>query len=297
MKARQWLALMVVISTSLLPGGCAGGEEPADVSVTSSSDSGSSSAGSGAAAPAAPTGTGATIVKTVSSVPRKIIYTAEVTLVAETLSAAQQKLLKLVKTHQGYIAETEVGGSSGSPRTGRWKVRVPVDQYDAFMAAVAKLGELQTIRSNSQDVSAEYYDIEARLSNKRVEERRLVAHLEKSTARLRDILEVEREISRVRGEIEQMQGRLRVLSNQTELTTVTVSINEVKDYVPPAPPTFQAQIARTFQKSMDGLRDFVKTCVLVIVALSPLLVIFGLIAVPFWLFKRRRKLPPKTSGS
>jgi tellurite resistance protein len=66
---------------------------------------------------------------------------------------------------------------------------------------------VRSLNSDAQDVTEEFYDVDARLRNKRVEEQRLVEHLKKSTARLQDILAVEREISRVRGEIEQMEGR------------------------------------------------------------------------------------------
>lgn len=289
-----------LVAGLLVLAGCGGGRK----NVSSFQDATLSDSGFGGAPASAPAakemaksaagnapGAGASarqIVQAVSSTPRKIIYTAEVSLVAENLTTAQNRLLQLVKTHKGYIAETQIGGSSGSPRQGRWKVRVPESQYESFMAQVAKMGELQTVHADSKDVSEEYYDVEARISNKQVEERRLVKHLEQSTAKLRDILEVEREISRVRGEIEQLQGRLRVLANLTALTTITITINEIKDYVPPAPPTFSAQIARAFATSLGMLRDVGKTAVLSVVALVPWLVVFGVPAACVWLLMRRR---------
>jgi hypothetical protein len=65
----------------------------------------------------------------------------------------------------------------------------------------------------------------------------------------------------VRGEIEQMQGRLRLLANMTSLTTITVTLREVKGYVPPQPATFGSQIARSFQTSFAGLIGFGKGAV------------------------------------
>lgn len=223
-----------------------------------------------------------------SGVKRKIIYNADVALAVENLAPAQQKLMALVQKFNGYVAEENVGGSSGAPRTGRWKVRVPADGYNGFMGAVSKVGEVQTISSRSEDVSAEFYDVEARLRNKRVEENRLIEHLKNTTAKLADILLVEREISRVRGEIEQMQGRLRVLADLTALTTVTVTLNEIKDYVPPAPPTFATQIARSFSSSLGALTDFCKSVVLSLVALAPWLVILLPLGFVLWRLYRRR---------
>lgn len=148
----------------------------------------------------------AQLIQAVSTVPRRIIYNAKVELISENFAKAQDGLAALVKTHGGYIAETDIGGTPGQPRQGTWKVRVPESQFNAFMSGVSSLGELQSTHTDSQDVTAEFHDLEARISNKQVEEKRLIAHLQRSTAKLSDILQVERELSRVRGEIEQMQG-------------------------------------------------------------------------------------------
>ncbi|MBI3910797.1 MAG: DUF4349 domain-containing protein [Armatimonadetes bacterium] len=227
-------------------------------------------------------------VQLASLMPRRIIYHGEVELAARNLSAAEEEMVRLVRARGGYVAESDTGGSPGAPRQGRWEVRVPVDQFDAFMAAVAKLGELQRIHTDSQDVSEEFYDLEARLANKRVEERRLLKHLQRSTSRLSDILDVEREISRVREEIEQMQGRLRFLAHQTALSTVTITIHEIKDYVPTGSGGFLGEIARTFRESAELLRDAGKGVVLFLVGLGPWLVTLGLVGTPIWLRARRR---------
>lgn len=218
-----------------------------------------------------------------NAIARKIIYTATLSLVVEELSSAQKNLANLVRQRGGYIAETNVGGSSGSPRNGTWKVRVPVEQYESFMAAASALGELQNVQSNSDDVSAEFYDVEARIKNKKVEEARLIQLLKNATGKLREILEVEKEISRVRGEIEQMQGRLRVLSDLTSLTTITISMNEIKNYVPPAPPTFGTEIARSFNDSIGGMATLGKNLLLALVAFLPWIVV---LALPFALLLR-----------
>ncbi len=93
---------------------------------------------------------------------------------------------------------------------------MPVDRFDSFVSAVSQIGEVRTNHVGSQDVTEEYYDIEARIRNKQEEEKRLLKHLADSTGKLEDILSVERELTRVRGEVEQMQGRLRFLANRAD---------------------------------------------------------------------------------
>ncbi|MHC5543166.1 DUF4349 domain-containing protein, partial [Singulisphaera rosea] len=203
------------------------------------------------------------------AMPRKIIYTADVTLVVESVAKTGDKLAELVKSSNGYLSNTDIQSYTQQRQTATWKIRVPADRFDAFLAAVGKLGELQQNRVNSDDVSQEYYDLEARIANKQREESRLQKHLADSTGKLEDILAVERELSRVRGEIEQMQGRLRFLASQTAMSTVTISATEVRDFVPPASPAFTTQIGRAFARSVAQLVEFGEWLVLAIVSITP----------------------------
>jgi hypothetical protein len=221
------------------------------------------------------------------AMPRKIIYNAQVTLVVESVGSLEQELEKLCTESGGYIAEKTISGSAHEKRQGTWKVRIPSDRFNAFLASVGRLGEMQQNHIDSQDVTQEYYDLEARISNKQQEEKRLQKHLDDSTGKLEDILAVERELSRVRGEVEQMQGRLRYLANQTDLSTVTISASELVDYTPPVSPTFAAQIGRTFRESTQLLADFGKGVVLVAVAAAPWVPVVALVVIPIWLLIRR----------
>ena len=275
----------------LLLAGCGAQESGAPAS-----DSAASSAASGAASAPADGEAGEQKTKgasvganaqAVSKTKRVIIYTATVDLVVENLTSGQNKLMQLVKANDGYIAETNVGGESGEQRTGSWKVRVPVEKYEAFMAGAQRLGELQTINSSSQDVTAEFYDVAARIKNKQVEEARLQELLRRATGKLSEVLQVEKELSRVRGEIEQLQGRIRVLSDLSSLTTVTISMREIKDYVPPAPPTFATEIARQFSGSIGVMKSVGKGLVLLGAALLPWLPL-ALLGFFGWRFFRRK---------
>lgn len=221
------------------------------------------------------------------SLPRKIIYTADVALTVERLPAAEKALLEMVARHQGYVASTDVGGTPGAARFGTWKLRVPVTQFEAFRKELEQLGELQRLHLDSQDVTDEYYDVDANISNKRVEEKRLLDHLRNSTGTLKDILAVEQELSRVRGEIEQLQGRLRLLANQTELTTITVAITEAQEFVPIRGTSFGAEVARTFRGSVSTLKNAAQGLVLVLIALLPWLLVSALIIAPVVLVVNR----------
>jgi hypothetical protein len=223
---------------------------------------------------------------------RRIIYSASIDLIVTDFDDSGRKLQQLVDSHDGYIAKSDVGITSGERRHASWTLRVPVAKFRDAMDGLARLGHATSTKHDSQDVTDEFYDLEARLKNKRVEEERLLDHLKKSTGKLDEILAVERELSRVRGEIENAQGRLQKLTKLSELTTIIVSMQEQKDYVPPSAPTYTTSVGRTFGGSIDAMVALFKAIGLVVVAIVPWLP-FPLIFVGaiVWLTRRSRRKP------
>jgi len=209
-------------------------------------------------------------------------------MTVEDLNGAGKKLLALVQRHHGYVASTEIGGTPGEPRHGEWKLRVPVGEFDTFRTDLEMLGAVQTSHLDSQDVTEEYYDVAGHITNKQVEESRLQEHLRHSTGTLADILAVERELSRVRGEIEQLQGRLRLLANQTALTTITVRMQEVREFVPARGTSFLAEANATLQVSLGAMRDLAKGLALALVALAPWALLLAVVLAPFLILAYRQ---------
>ena len=132
----------------------------------------------------------------------------------------------------------------------RWKLRVPVDQFESLVQKVVALGELERNTRTSQDVTEQFYDIEARIKNKKAEEKSLTKILDERTGKLEDVLKIETELSRVRGEIEQLEGKIRVLENLSSLATLTLSVREREKFEPPRPAVadFPTQVARTWER-------------------------------------------------
>ncbi len=199
-----------------------------------------------------------------AAISRKIIYDAQVDVIVNSVEPTARRVTTLVQDSRGYIAEQNVTGSPGTLRSMHWKIRIPVEQFDSFVESVVSLGELERNNRTSQDVSDQYYDIEARIKNKKVEEQTLNKILQERSGKLEDVLKIEIELSRVRGEIEQLEGKIRVLENLSSLATLTLNVREREKYEPAAPvvASFNTQISRTWDGSIHNLVDLGKAIVL-----------------------------------
>lgn len=224
----------------------------------------------------------------------RIIYTAEVQVVVEDFAVAANEVVRLVEATKGYVATASLDRRSGSSRYGQWTIRVPVEKFESFLASLDSIGFVESRSQSSQDVTMEYVDVEARIANLKRLEERFVKLLEERTGKLEDVLQVEQELARVRGDIEQAEGRLRYLSNRTNFSTVTLTVREQKDYVPPKAPSFSERISTTWSRSLQALRQAGEITILIIVAVLPwmlvvLVPILPLVAVIKLAVSRRRR--------
>jgi hypothetical protein len=219
---------------------------------------------------------------------RKIIYDAQVDVIVDSVDPVSRKVGTLVQDARGYIAEQSVTGSPGSLRSMRWRIRVPVDRFESLLDSVVALGELERNSRTSQDITEQYYDIEARIKNKKIEEQTLNKILQERSGKLEDVLKVEVELSRVRGETEQLEGKIRVLENLSSLATLILNVRERDKYAPKPPVVadFPTQIARAWDSSFKSLVELGKSIVLWTVTWAIWIPFYVLGVLIAWIFLR-----------
>jgi hypothetical protein len=221
---------------------------------------------------------------------RKVIVEALIKLAVPSLSILESEVPKLTKQHGGYLAQAAVDRTQGMHLKGRWVARIPVKQFEAFVDEISKLGVAESFDQHTQDVTEEYVDLETRIANEKQLETRILSLLTKNSDEIKDVIEVERELARVRGEIEKMQGRLTFLANRTEYTTVTIEAVEREKYVPPRALTFFDRITQAFLLSLNTLRDIGQAAVISLVFLSPWLLIVPIVAITIrWSLRRHAR--------
>jgi len=214
-----------------------------------------------------------------STAGRQIIYRASINLHVKSFAEADQKIAALVSDAGGYISQFSEDRSFGAQRGGRWTIRVPAARFNSFLDAAGQLGIAERREVQSQDVTEEFVDLEARLKNKQALESRLLELVSKRGDAIKDVLALEAELSRVREEIEKLQGRLRFLTDRVSLTTIDITAYERLDYQPPEA-TFPARIASAFWLSLDRLRQFGEAIALVLTAAAPWAIVFAMLLLP-----------------
>jgi hypothetical protein len=219
---------------------------------------------------------------------RKIIYTANMSIVVKSFDKVEPTINQLVETHDGYVASFHEDRSRGSNRAATWVLRVPVGGFNDVLDAVAELGVPESRNVDSEDVSEQFVDLDAQLKNRRRLETEMLELLENRDGELKDILAIKHELASVREAIERIEGRLRYLSDRVDLTTITLNVREEKDYVPAQAPTFASRIDETWKSSLAGLRTTGEEIVLLAVGAAPWLAIVALLLMPpLWLLRRR----------
>ena len=183
-----------------------------------------------AAAPAQPE-TSQTAVAVLGN--RKLIRNASVELEIVGFDAAVQKITAFANEDRGYVATTSSEKQENGKLKGQIVVKVLPENLDRFLQKLRGLGELKNQTLGTEDITKAYFDTDARLKNARVMEQRLIDMLKKKSDDINDLLQVEKELGRVREQIEQMQGELKFWDSQVQFATVTISLAE-KDLEEPA---------------------------------------------------------------
>jgi hypothetical protein len=164
---------------------------------------------------------------------RKLIRNATVELEIVSFDDALQKITALANQERGYVATTSSEKQANGKLRGQVIVKVLPENLDRFLQEIRGLGELKNQTLGTEDVTKAYFDTDARLKNARVMEQRLIDMLKTKTGKVSDLLQVEKELARVREEIEKMQGELKYWDSQVQFATVTISLAE-KDMEEPA---------------------------------------------------------------
>jgi hypothetical protein len=161
-----------------------------------------------------------------SSAPTMMIRTGQAFIEVEKLDPAMLRVRQLAAQFGGYITNSSMSGGRDQIRQATIEIKIPSARYEAAVGTLSTIGKVETVNSTAQDVGEEFVDVTARVTNSRRLEERLLSLLANRTGKLDEVLRVERELARVREEIERYEGRLRYLSTRVAMSTLTITVHE-----------------------------------------------------------------------
>jgi hypothetical protein len=167
----------------------------------------------------------------VMSSPTMIIRTGTASVEVDSLEPGLASLRRLTAQVGGFVANASLQSGREQLRQATLEIKVPAQRFDELTSGLQPLGRVEFVNVTAEDVGEEFVDITARVANGRRLEERLVDLLATRTGRLQDVLAVERELARVREEIERHEGRLRYLRTRAAMSTLAVTLHEAKPIV------------------------------------------------------------------
>ena len=215
---------------------------------------------------------------------RRVIRTGSLFVEVEEFDGAVRRLIIIAEGAGGFVATSSYSQGQGTPQ-GTFVLRVPAPRFAATLTALEELGRVRERRVGGQDVSEEFVDLQARVRNLERHEQRLLTFMDRAT-KVSDLLAIEQEVARVRGEIESLTGRLRVLGNQVELATIEVAVRQKPEKVSTGFWDIGATVDRVRTAFLNTVRQIlvvVEGAAVVTSALIPVLLL-GALA---WLLIRR----------
>ena len=229
--------------------------------------------------------------------PGKIIYSANVQVESTDFDGSLAKLDELVEQYEGWVESSSVNGSNYydrsrgnvSRRSASYTLRIPSQRFQELMSSLSALGNVPYTHVYTENVTAQYYDVQARLTAYTAQEQRLLEMMELAET-VEDIIILEDRLTEVRYTIESLQSSLNNWDRQVSYSTVYLDLSEVQEYSP------EPQIQPSFGQRMltalkGGLRDmgsFFKELLIFLSGALPTLVLLAVIALAVILPLRRR---------
>ncbi len=183
---------------------------------------------------------------------RQVISTASLSLRVEDVPAAIGQVREIAQGTGGFVQQMSSFGE-GDERQATIILRVPQERFSAALQRIEALGKMLDQDLGREDVSEQLIDLNARLGSSQREEKSLLALLDRAN-QVSEILAVERELNRVRSDIERLEGRLNFLERQVALGTITVSLfPRGVSVAPPPSASLVVETSRVAQRVDDVL--------------------------------------------
>ena len=217
----------------------------------------------------------------------KIIYTANLTLESKDYDTARAALDAALNDAGGYLESSSEYSDVGSSRSVNLTFRVPEENYQSFLDAVAQAGNVTYKNQQADDVTTQYMDVETRLANLEAQRTRL-QELQAQADNLSDLLQIETSLTDVQSQIESWQSQLDWYSNQVQQCTVYVNLSEVQNYTP-TDESFLGSVGAAFAQGWSNFVNGLQQLAVWLAGAWPVVLVIAAAAAGFAVWRKKRK--------
>lgn len=200
---------------------------------------------------------------------RKIIRTVTLTVEVKHVDEAFESTKEMAEGLGGFISNSLSYEDNTGQTAMNVTIRIPAEKINETVSKIKGLGRVNREAMSGDDITEQYVDVEARLSNARKLEAKLLTLLDTKTNRLKDLVEVEKELASVRENIESYEGRKRVWDNELNYSTITVSFVEPRGFGL----GIFSPLSGLFQRSLQALTSSIAWLIVIVSAALPWLIV------------------------
>lgn len=214
------------------------------------------------------------------NVERKIVKSGRISLEVESVVTAMDEIASIADELGGYVVSSDKYETDEGP-SANMNIRIPVEKFDQAFDRLRQLAiDVPHESTDSIDVTEEYVDLQARLRNLEATESQYLALLERAET-VEDTIQVWHELSNIRGQIEQIEGRMKYLERTSDMSFIQISLSEPGALAGPWSPS------NAIRSAIRGLVTFLRGIVTALIWIG----IFCWIWIPALVFylRRRRK--------
>lgn len=229
--------------------------------------------------------------------PEKIIYSADATLETTDFDAAISGVVELVEKNGGWVESSSINGANyysisrgnSYSRSAYYVLRIPGDRFQTLMNSLSQLGNVPYTHIYTENVTAQYYDTQARLEAYEAQEKRLVEMMDIAET-VEDIITIEDKLSDVRYRIDSLQTSLNNWDRRVNYSTLSLGVEEVREYTPDEKKmSYGEELWNAFTDAIEGVGEFFKNALVFVVSAIPAAIIIAIILLVFRpLLKKQR---------
>jgi hypothetical protein len=221
-----------------------------------------------------------------------IARTVSLTILTKDFPASRAQLDAILARYHGYAAQLAANNAENTARSITASLRIPASELPVAINALKNLGHVETESQSGEEVTQQHADLIARLKNAHETETRLQAILQQRTGKVADVLAVEQEIARVRGEIEQMEAERKALEHRVDFSSIELSLTEeYKAQLDGSSPSVSTRMHNALVDGFEHAAESLLSLLVFFMEAGPILLLWGavLFLPAFFVIRRYRR--------